>query len=179
MRFKTRTLAVKVNTLLFSSDGAQEDGWLVGGDAEGHLLLWDQQGDVQPEIKGHNGPVFALAFNPDGRSLYSAGGDGVIKTWKATLDSYQIAVDFDRHDGPVYALSVGNNGRSLASAGADGTMRLWRAHWTVWLEVACRRLAHHTVFEGDGSLDVPEPEGSERRGAYALCRDQVWEAAER
>ena len=104
-----------------------------------------------------------------------SGGDGSIKTWEPTLDSYQIAVDFDRHDGPVYALSVGNDGRSLASVGDDGTLRLWRAHWTVWLEVACRRLGHHTGFEGEGSLDVPEPEGAERREAYALCRDRVWD----
>jgi WD40 repeat protein len=44
-------------------------------------LLTKNSGIKARQSRGHDGPVFSVAFNPDGKMLASGGQDGAVKLW--------------------------------------------------------------------------------------------------
>jgi WD40 repeat protein len=46
--------------------------------------LWDREGQQLAEFKGHQGPVYALAFSPDGQWLATGGQDSSLRLWDLT-----------------------------------------------------------------------------------------------
>jgi WD40 repeat protein/tRNA A-37 threonylcarbamoyl transferase component Bud32 len=76
-------------------------------------------------LKGHNRPVLALAFSPDGRHLVSGGWDQTINVWGG-LTGEKIRVQTG-HTAQVTSLTYSRDGRWLASAGGDQNIILWDA----------------------------------------------------
>ena len=71
---------------------------------------------------GHPGPVFALAYAPNGL-LASGGWDGTVRLWQL---SQGTATDVLRgHLGSVRALAFLADGAMLVSVGRDRTVRVW------------------------------------------------------
>src|SRR5262249_16999970 len=67
-------------------------------------------------LLGHQTAIYSVAFSPDGRQLYSAGGEmgkpGEVKIWSldnstGTIAAYQKAVDLDPKDAKVHQ-NLGN-----------------------------------------------------------------------
>ena len=88
------------------------------------MRLWTLDGKPAAEpFKGHHGPVWRVAFSPDGTRIASAGLDGTVRLW--TLDGKPAAEPFKGHDGSVWSVAFSPDGTRIASAGADGTVRLW------------------------------------------------------
>ncbi|MGO9597291.1 MAG: TIR domain-containing protein [Isosphaeraceae bacterium] len=73
-------------------------------------------------LRGHEGPIYALGFAPDGR-LVTAGDDRTARVWDLSSPQSEPLV-LPGHEGPIYALGFAPDGR-LVTAGRDGTVRVW------------------------------------------------------
>lgn len=65
---------------------------------------------------------YALAFAADGRTLYSAGRDKVIRSWE--IETSSLRREFTAHAAAIFALAVSPSGRQLASADETGVVLL-------------------------------------------------------
>jgi WD40 repeat protein len=112
--------------------------WLAIGHRDGALSLRplnDPRAPAQRVVGAHataapgaSAPfVRTLVFSPDGRWLYSAGADGLLRRWR-TQPLEAAGEPMRGHVGPVYGLALSADGRQLASGGRDGTVRLWDAN---------------------------------------------------
>jgi len=73
--------------------------------------------------RAHPGGSTPLAYSRDGKLLYSAGVDGVIRTWNTQTRALTKA--FVGHQGIILGFALSPDGKILATGGDDGTVRLW------------------------------------------------------
>ena len=74
------------------------------------------------QLRGHGGPVRALAVTADGKTAISGGFDETAIRWSLPRDAAEQVMRF--HDGSVNAVSVLPDGR-IATAGQDRRVALW------------------------------------------------------
>jgi WD40 repeat protein/serine/threonine protein kinase len=87
---------------------------------------------------GHTAPLNAVAINPDGGTLASAGEDGVVKLWD--LATGRVHHTLRAHTDTVFGLIFSPDGNRLASGSRDSTIILWDADSGAEL----RRLTGHS-----------------------------------
>ncbi len=74
-------------------------------------------------LRGHTGPVWSVAFSPDGRTLATGSDDTSLRFWNATTgheEGEQLA-----HGSAVLAVAFAHSGKFLLSSSGDGAIRLW------------------------------------------------------
>jgi cytochrome c len=79
---------------------------------------------AQAQLRGHGGPVRALAISPDGKLAVSGSFDTSAIRWSLDRDAAIEVLRF--HEGAVNAVAYLPDGR-VATAGEDGRIALWRA----------------------------------------------------
>ena len=68
-------------SLAISGDGK----WLAAGAEAGDVRVYDvETGEVAAHCKGHEGGIFTLQFHPDSKRLFTAGFDGLIRSYDLT-----------------------------------------------------------------------------------------------
>jgi len=87
------------------------------------MLLVLCAGPAPAQLRGHGGPVRALAIATDGKSAVSGSFDTSAIRWSLQNDSAEQVLRF--HDGAVNAVALLPDGR-IATAGADARIALWR-----------------------------------------------------
>lgn len=77
----------------------EETGQLAVGDGEGYIMMIDTNARrITRDFRAtRQGPVWALAFSPDGTTIYAGGLDDVAYAWPvAFLDTFDPAIDGER-----------------------------------------------------------------------------------
>jgi cytochrome c len=77
---------------------------------------------ARAQLRGHGGPVRALAVTADGRTAVSGSFDETAIRWSLMRDAAEQVMRF--HDGSVNAVAILRDGR-IATAGQDGRVALW------------------------------------------------------
>jgi len=79
-------------------------------------------GPVQAQLRGHGGPVRALAISPDGTHAVSGSFDTSAIRWSLARNAAEQVLRF--HDGAVNAVAFLKDGR-IVTAGEDARIAIW------------------------------------------------------
>ncbi len=93
---------------------------------DGTVKLWDLATGNARTLFGHSGPIWGMAFSPDGITLASRSGtsQGKVEVWDA-VTGRMIAALGEQRCSPVRSLSISPDGKTLAIGSQDSTVLLW------------------------------------------------------
>ncbi len=77
-------------------------------------------------VRGHEGSLHALAYAADGKALFTAGSEGVIR--RLDSDSDTVQQSWRASDDWIYCLATSPDGRFLATGDWVGNVTLWTAN---------------------------------------------------
>ncbi len=107
-----------VNSLALAADGKTA----FAGAFAGKIFAYTLGAEGAKEIEAHEAPVLSLALTPDGRTLLSAGSDG-LKLWDTLSLSQQGSLDLGGIG--LRQVVVSHDGQRVAIAGSDLWIRLF------------------------------------------------------
>jgi WD40 repeat protein len=79
-------------------------------------------------LKGHTGPVWSVAYSPDGRHIVSGSYDRTIRIWDAETGA-AVGNPLEGHTLSVSSVAYSPDGRHIISGSGsdDKTIRIWDA----------------------------------------------------
>src|SRR6187397_3398888 len=78
---------------------------------------------AQAQLRGHGGPVRALAISADGATAVSGSFDSSAIRWSLTRNAAEQVLRF--HESAVNAVALMPDGR-IVTGGSDGKIAIWR-----------------------------------------------------
>ncbi|MHB1558308.1 MAG: WD40 repeat domain-containing serine/threonine protein kinase [Isosphaeraceae bacterium] len=144
--------------------------------------IWDvASARATHELIGHDGPVLAVAFSPDGRIVATAGQDATIRLWNARTGEPRSVLR--GHAERAACLAFHSDGYALASGGRrDGDIKVWDLTRHPEYRALPGARAQAIAFEPDGrrlrivnkygqSVRWDPVRNEESRGAYVDVND--------
>ena len=107
-----------VLSMVFSPDAKL----LATGMRNNTIRLWDLQGNLIKEFKGHQQSVKSVIFSPNGQFIASGANDNTVRLWDLKGN---LIEEFKGHQKGVNSVAFSPNGQFIASGGDDSTVRLW------------------------------------------------------
>lgn len=136
-----KTLAVqrdqeRIFSVAWSPDGTQ----LASANFAQRVELWniatlppDSYKETEPAIqlthrlsyRQHQGPVYALAWSPDGSEIVSAGQEALAHVWHSATGEDRLI--YRQHQQAIKTLAWSPAGNEIATAGNDANVHVWSA----------------------------------------------------
>lgn len=115
-----------VRALAQSPDGKT----LAAGFSDGQIALIDEPSGKPRRASwtGHSGEVTAIEFSSDGKRLFSAGSDKLVRAWSVDSETsvgQAIGSPLAGHTTAIRSLTTSPDGKLLATGSDDGTILLW------------------------------------------------------
>lgn len=85
--------------------------------------LWRQIFGYEHELVGHDGPLSAIAYSPNGELLATGSWDGTIRIWNTADGS--VRATLLGHQGHVNCLAFVEGSEHVLSGADDGVLKLW------------------------------------------------------
>ena len=145
----TPLLRSKLDQLPSSLRFSPNEHLLVAGNLGGQLVRWDltkSPPEHKQALKILNGPIFVLAFSPDGSQLFTGSGaaDRYVREWEPW--SLRLVRELpERHTQTLSAIQVAADSKLLVSAGDDGEVVLWDTK--TWREIGALPHGVDTLFQ--------------------------------
>ncbi|MDQ8707157.1 TIR domain-containing protein [Streptomyces sp. LHD-70] len=143
--------------------------WRIDPTPESRLAVLNAAVNPASGLLAHSWPTKSVAYSPDGRTIASGGGDGIVRLWNASTQQ-KIGDPFIGHNRAITSVAFAPDGKTLASTSLDGTVRLWNvADRTQIGDVLNPRagMVYSAAFSPDGRTLVTGGEG-ESGGAVRL-----------
>ena len=78
------------------------------------------------QLQGHDGPIFSVAFSPDGSKIISGSEDETIRVWDAST-GIEMLPPLRGHDDSINSVAFSPDGSKIISGSRDSTIRVWDA----------------------------------------------------
>ncbi|MFN7765752.1 MAG: TIR domain-containing protein, partial [Planctomycetaceae bacterium] len=113
------------------SDGKANLAWNYLDSAQWNLRGWEHNylytlfRQEKTTFRGHTGPVFSVAYSPDGKRIVSGSQDNTLKVWDAATG--QATLTLTGHTATVTSVAYSPDGKRIVSGSFDNTLKVWDA----------------------------------------------------
>ncbi|MBX3101516.1 MAG: caspase family protein [Bacteroidetes bacterium] len=151
----------------FGADGATiaTAGW------DRTARLWDIHENWEQSFPEHKNTVYAVAIDPQGQYLYTAGAEAVVTLWE--INTGRLVRQLKGHKNTIRGLAVSPDGKLLASASLDRTVRIWKDAATFQGIKGHTDIVRSVAFSPDGQLVVTASRDRSARIWNALTGEEM------
>jgi WD40 repeat protein len=122
-----RTLRGNPGRVLILAYSPYDDNVLASGSQDGTVILWhigDKEGsESSMALTGHRGPVYGVAFSPDGQILASGSGDSRVRLWRTDNGASLRTLTDSSY--PIFGVAFAPDGRTLVAGAANDRIRIY------------------------------------------------------
>ncbi len=122
---------VMASALLLLSEATKLTAWTVIGqrgrpvETAHSADTANVENDPKPKLvlDAGTGPVWSVAYSPDGETLAMAVDDGSVRLWNAKTGQLKSRIEASKR--PIWSVAFNHDGALLVTASEDGNIRLW------------------------------------------------------